>query len=253
MDELQARVARSMRKNKLKRKRGGLLLSESSLGTNETTNVDGYITNILPSSSSIPVAIDTSKLHVAPIKRFESDDSTKVIVDFTSGRTNSEYWDLGDANNNCEYCGALFWYNERLRSTYGSTRPKYSTCCLQEKIELPKMKKPPQLLIDLLSGKTPISNHFIKNIRSYNSIFSFTSLGGKIDNTPNMGTSPPIFKLHGQNYHLIGSLMPTEDQTPKFAQLYIYDTENEVANRINSVRSHGNSDALQANIVQNLK
>ncbi|KAL6498109.1 hypothetical protein OROGR_028506 [Orobanche gracilis] len=83
MDECQARVARSMRKNKLKRKR------ESSLGTNETTNVDGYITNILPSSSSIPVAIDTSKLHVAPIKRFESDDSSKVIADFTSGRTNS--------------------------------------------------------------------------------------------------------------------------------------------------------------------
>ncbi|KAL6586848.1 hypothetical protein OROMI_001836 [Orobanche minor] len=96
------------------------------------------------------------------------------------------------------------------------------------------MKKPPQLLVDLLSGKTPISNHFIKIIRSYNNMFAFTSLGGKIDSNPNMGTSPPIFKLHGQNYHLIGSLMPTEDQAPKFAQLYIYDTENEVANRINS-------------------
>ncbi|KAL6556938.1 hypothetical protein OROHE_006814 [Orobanche hederae] len=223
MDEFKAREARNMRKNKLKRKCGGTLPGELGLGTNKTAYIDGAITTIVPSSSSVPVAIDT------------------------------KYWDLGDADHKCEYCAALFWYNERLRSSYGSTRPKYSTCCLQGKIELPKMKKPPQLLLDLLSWKTPISNHFIKNIRSYNSMFAFTSLGGKIDSNPNMGTSPPIFKLHGQNYHLIGSLMPTEDQAPKFAQLYIYDTENEVANRINSVRSRGNSNGLQANIVQKLK
>ncbi|KAL6536772.1 hypothetical protein OROMI_026353 [Orobanche minor] len=248
MDEFKAREARNMRKNKLKRKRGGTLPGELDLGTNKTAYIDGGITTIVPSSSSVPVAINTSKLHTARIKRFKSNDCTGVLATFTS-----EYWDLGDADHKCEYCAALFWYNERLRSSYGSTRPKYSTCCLQGKIELPKMKKPPQLLLDLLSGKTPISNHFIKNIRSYNSMFAFTSLGGKIDSNPNMGTSPPIFKLHGQNYHLIGSLMPTEDQAPKFAQMYIYDTENDVANRINSVRSRGNSNGLQANIVQKLK
>ncbi|KAL6554152.1 hypothetical protein OROMI_019825 [Orobanche minor] len=279
MDEFKAREARNMRKNKLKRKRGGTLPGELDLGTNKTSYIDGDITTIVPSSSSVPVAVDTSKLHAARIKRFKSNACTGVLAAFTSGdvptppelqqslvvlqngdenlsyqhSNSTEYWDLGDADHKCEYCAALFWYNERLRSSYGSTRPKYSTCCLQGKIELPKMKKPPQLLLDLLSGKTPISNHFIKNIRSYNTMFAFTSLGGKIDSNPNMGTSPPIFKLHGQNYHLIGSLMPTEDQAPKFAQLYIYDTENEVANRINSVRSRGNSNGLQANIVQKLK
>ncbi|KAL6572326.1 hypothetical protein OROMI_013284 [Orobanche minor] len=287
MDESKAREARNNRANKLKRKREGKISGELSLETNENAYVDGGIATIISSSPSIPVAIDTSTLHAAQIKRFKSNACTGVIAGFTSCRTNAvfsdvptpselaqssdvvlangdgnlsyrhsnstEYWDLGDADHNCEYCAALFWYSERLRSSYGSTRPKYSTCCLQGKIRLPKMKKPPQLLVDLLSGKTPISNHFIKNIRSYNNMFAFTYLGGKIDSNPNMGTSPPIFKLHGQNYHLIGSLMPTEDQAPKFAQLYIYDTENEVANRINSVRSRGSSNGLQADIVQKLK
>lgn len=107
---------------------------------------------------------------------------------------------------------------------------------MQGKITLPNMKNPPQLLEELLSGDTPKSKHFIKNLRSYNSMFAFTSMGGKIDHSPNAGNSPPIFKLHGQNYHLIGSLLPADGGCPKFAQLYIYDTENEVSNRINVVR-----------------
>ncbi|KAL6562951.1 hypothetical protein OROHE_005538 [Orobanche hederae] len=60
MDELKAREARKMRKNKLDRKRGGTLQGGLSLGTNEPAYIDGGITIIVPSSSSIPVAIDTS-------------------------------------------------------------------------------------------------------------------------------------------------------------------------------------------------
>ncbi|KAL6549932.1 hypothetical protein OROMI_020420 [Orobanche minor] len=177
MDEFKAREARNMRKNKLKRKRGGTLPGELDLGTNKTAYIDGGITTIVPSSSSVPVAIDTSKLHAARIKRFQSNACNGVLAAFTSDEVptspeiqqslvalqngdenlsyqhsnSTEYWDLGDADHKCEYCAALFWYNERLRSSYRPTRPKYSTCCLQGKIELPKMKKPPQLLLDLLS------------------------------------------------------------------------------------------------------
>ncbi|KAF7835310.1 uncharacterized protein G2W53_010169 [Senna tora] len=32
--------------------------------------------------------------------------------------------------------------------------------------------------------------------------------------------------------HLLGSLLPIDDEPPKFSQLYIYDTDNEVSNRI---------------------
>ena len=48
-------------------------------------------------------------------------------------------------------------------------------------------------------------------------------------------------------YHLIGSLLPEEGQVPRFAQLYIYDTENEVRNRLNLMQD------LDATILQNLQ
>ncbi|KAL4288061.1 hypothetical protein AHAS_Ahas19G0248500 [Arachis hypogaea] len=61
---------------------------------------------------------------------------------------------------------------------------------------------------------------------------------GKIDHGVNNGTAPPIYKLGGQNYHSIGSLLPPDSLRPTFAQLYIYDTENEIDNRIGTLRSN---------------
>lgn len=107
---------------------------------------------------------------------------------------------------------------------------------MKGKVQLSAMMNPPKVLHDLIYGMSDKSKHFLENIRSYNNMFCFTSMGGKIDSSTNNGNSPPVFKLHGQNYHLLGSLMPVEGTTPKFAQLYIYDTENEIANRIKSVR-----------------
>lgn len=105
------------------------------------------------------------------------------------------------------------------------------------KTRLPNVQSPPPLLNNLLLNKHPMSKHFIENIRAYNLMFSFTSMGGKIDSEVNKGRGPYIFKMGGQNHHLIGSLLPMSGSSPKFSQLYIYDTENEVSNRINALRS----------------
>ena len=67
-------------------------------------------------------------------------------------------------------------------------------------------------------------------------MFAFTSIRGKIDISINQGEGPPQFILHGQNFHKIGFLVPSNGQHPKFSQLYIYDTENEISNRINPFR-----------------
>jgi hypothetical protein len=66
-------------------------------------------------------------------------------------------------------------------------------------------------------------------------MFAFTSIGGKIDTSNNDGGGPPTFVMNGENYHQIGSLLPLPGNQPKFAQLYIYDTENEVSNRMSAV------------------
>ncbi|XLU27983.1 hypothetical protein S245_064049, partial [Arachis hypogaea] len=58
---------------------------------------------------------------------------------------------------------------------------------------------------------------------------------GKVQRSINQSRGPPTFILHGQNYHLMGSLLPSNGGIAKFAQLYIYDTQNEIQNRIAAV------------------
>ncbi|XP_019171191.1 PREDICTED: uncharacterized protein LOC109166756 [Ipomoea nil] len=74
-------------------------------------------------------------------------------------------------------------------------------------------------------------------------------MGGRVDRTVNKGGGPPVFRLNGQNYHLMGSLLPQEGKPPHFAQLYIYDTNNEQINRINAVREGCNQDDIHIDIV----
>jgi len=45
-----------------------------------------------------------------------------------------------------------------------------------------------------------------------------------------------MFLMNGENFYHIGSLVPNPGMPPKFAQMYIYDIENEIRNRIFVVR-----------------
>lgn len=67
-------------------------------------------------------------------------------------------------------------------------------------------------------------------------MFVFTYPGGKLDYKFNNGRGPPTIRIQGQYCHIIWSLLPTEGHPPKFAQLYIYDTESEVTNRMEGLR-----------------
>lgn len=143
---------------------------------------------------------------------------------------------MGDPIHYCENCSALFWFEERVNKRNVRGSPKYSTCCNQGKITLPPINQPPKQLLDLFFKFSEKRTHFLENIRSYNSMFCFTSMGGKIDNSINQGSAAPVFRMYGHNFHLIGSLLPPDGIKAKFAQLYIHDTENEINNRICSVR-----------------
>jgi hypothetical protein len=60
-------------------------------------------------------------------------------------------------------------------------------------------------------------------------------MGAHIDRSINDGRGPPVFKICGQIHHRIGSLLPPDGEPPKFIQLYVYDTSNEVLNRLRSL------------------
>ncbi|PWA50157.1 hypothetical protein CTI12_AA474270 [Artemisia annua] len=141
------------------------------------------------------------------------------------------YEDLGDCNERCRYCSAAFWHGERLK---GHRHATYHLCCGGGRVYIESEAEPPDYIRHLLSDAT-----FMQQIRAYNQMFAMTSFGANIDNTVNQGRGPYVFKVSGQVYHQIGSLCPTGDDKPCFLQLYIYDTQNEVQNRMDQFTSSG--------------
>ena len=131
----------------------------------------------------------------------------------------------------------MLWHSE---SMIGSTHPgdgSYSLCCGRGKVMLTnEIVNPPPLLLGLITGNDPKSKSFIDNIRRYNSMFAFTSIGAKQDNTVNQGYGPYCYRIQGENYHQMGTLLPKRGKPPVFTQLYIYDKASEIQNRMNCFR-----------------
>uniref|UniRef100_A0A0R0F7N8 Helitron helicase-like domain-containing protein n=1 Tax=Glycine max TaxID=3847 RepID=A0A0R0F7N8_SOYBN len=86
-------------------------------------------------------------------------------------------------------------------------------------------------------------------MRTYNMMFVFTSAGIKFDKSINHSRGLPTIRIQGQPCHRIGSMLPMPGKEPKFAQVYIFDTENEVQNRINAISPHNQ---IQGHIVSQL-
>src|SRR6266508_3570024 len=77
--------------------------------------------------------------------------------------------------------------------------------------------------------------------------------GQIFDRSINDGHGPPVFKFCGQVHHCIGSLLPPDGSPPKFIQLYIYDTTNEVSNRLKALNpSDRSSEPLDPSIIESL-
>nr|GEV90231.1 hypothetical protein [Tanacetum cinerariifolium] len=179
------------------------------LSSDETTNTSRRSTNKGKSVANF----DISRMNLNNL----DEDANDLGIDDMFYGTSIEYLDHRDPTVTCGACGAVF------------------------KVMLLKCKDAPQALLDLYRNNDSISKNFLKNIRTYNMMFSFTSMGGKFDHSINRGNARYCFRLYGQNYHNYGSLLPLESSTPKFAQLYIYDTENEVQNRISGLRRQSDS------------
>lgn len=126
---------------------------------------------------------------------------------------------IGKMDNLCLHCHALKFKKEPP-----------GMCCSSGKVILSSINEPPEPLQSLVSGTTPLSKHFLENIRKYNSCFQMTSFGATqiSDNNGFM----PTFKVQGQIYHQIGSLLPMPEEDSKFLQIYFMgDKEKEIDRR----------------------
>ncbi|GJW16856.1 hypothetical protein Tco_0024292 [Tanacetum coccineum] len=146
----------------------------------------------------------------------------------------------------CEHCyGARFWYVKHIKDSPNNARPKYHRCCMAGRVVIRTYQIYPEYIQLLLRD-----HHFLENIRAYNQMFIMTSLGAHVGESINIGRGPYVFKILGQLYHWIGSLCPADGEPPRFLQLYIYDTDNEVDNRMHHFG--GENSGLCRDIVEGL-
>ncbi|XP_061395554.1 uncharacterized protein LOC133331174, partial [Musca vetustissima] len=120
---------------------------------------------------------------------------------------------IGSMNNVCRHCNAYKYKHE----TPGM-------CCSNGKIVLPQLLPPPQPLLSLMTGSHLDSQHFLSNIRKYNSAFQMTSFGATNVIRENF---MPTFRVQGQIYHRMGSLLPIPNEDPKFLQIYFMGQADE--------------------------
>ena len=113
----------------------------------------------------------------------------------------------------CPYCKAYRWTSELT-----------SICCKNGKISLPEIQNPPETIVNLYK-----SNSFLEKLVWYNNALALTSLGCSEVRYPGFN---PIFKIQGKLYHSIGSLLPKEGHAPRYAQIYLYDTDHQIQHRL---------------------
>lgn len=122
---------------------------------------------------------------------------------------------LGTMSHKCQYCNALKWKEEAP-----------GMCCSAGKVQLPPFEPLPEPLYSLVMGSHPEHVHFMNRVRKYNGCFNMTSFGAKQVLRDGL---IPTFKVQGQVYHLVGSLLPAPQQEAQFLQIYfVGEDEREV-------------------------
>jgi hypothetical protein len=131
---------------------------------------------------------------------------------------------IGRMNEECSYCNALKWPGEAP-----------GMCCSVGKVNLLPLNPPPEPLESLMSGLTSRSKHFLESMRKYNSCLQMTSFGAS-----NEVCEPgfmPTFKIQGQVYHRLGSLLPAPNTNHQFLQIYFMGDEQRQAEQRSSIFS----------------
>ena len=137
---------------------------------------------------------------------------------------------LGDMHNRCPHCAARYFQQEC------TTRGVFTKCCFQGKVTLPVIAVPPHNIVELFSGDTAHSRHFLENIRHYNAAMSMASWNATLNEYA--GRGPRVVTSHGQAYHLTAAQEAPQGQPPQYAQLYILDTNDAMQQRINDPRNY---------------
>ncbi|KAK3894468.1 hypothetical protein Pcinc_001774 [Petrolisthes cinctipes] len=125
---------------------------------------------------------------------------------------------IGRMDNICMHCQAKKWPGEAP-----------GLCCTGGKVVLDAIQNPPDVLKNLLTENSPQGKQFRSKLWKYNAAFMMTSFGAD-KNLTDYGFFS-TFKIQGQCYHKIGSLLPLPGEEPKYVQVYFINTSKEEADR----------------------
>ncbi|KAL2938245.1 Autophagic-related protein 16.1 [Bienertia sinuspersici] len=137
----------------------------------------------------------------------------------------------------CPHCQALLFSCESSE-----------LCCLSGKVKIPEFPQSSALL-DLYSDQGEVGDHFRLNIRKYNHVFAFTSMGVVLDDElANARQGVYTFVLKAQFIIASVDFLPLNpDDLPRFLQMYIYDTEHENDHRM------AENTSLRVDIIDRIK
>ena len=156
-------------------------------------------------------------------------DDLNSAFSYDASRSYSKISYIGNMDKDCVNCNAYKFKGERP-----------SLCCLNGKINISTLQKPPNEIFNLLTTEDRRAKHFQENIRLYNSAYSMTSFGANIVRTQGFN---PTFTIQRQVYHRIGSLLPLNTE-PQFLQIYFVDHKEQIRLRKKHLPSL-NEDTLQ--------
>ena len=136
---------------------------------------------------------------------------------------------IGKMDQECPHCGALLF-----KSELSASPNKWNLCCKNGKIKLNHPHNPPADLYRLFTSSTPLAKYFQDNIILINSALSLSSSQIYRKELPfSSRRAPPTFIVSGQVYHTIPLLVPEGQSAPKQAQIYTWDPQQELDNRLN--------------------
>ncbi|KAL6509985.1 hypothetical protein OROHE_020602 [Orobanche hederae] len=191
--------------------------------------------------------------HIRTAKKNPQSSSSRVCsTDIFLQGVPVAYHNLGPPSYQFRSYHANMWYEERNDKSKRAVNPTFSFCCQEGKVLLSRFSEAPPPLNRLLDYNDPTTSRFRDQIRVYNSMFCFTSFGARIDHSINTGRGLYIFKINGQNYHRIRSPLPKQGAQPRYAQLYFFDTQNEVRNRMSAFMDKETGEGVDENIVTSL-
>lgn len=164
-------------------------------------------------------------------KRQERERRRKGLTFDALNIIEAEEFTVGDMDDNCIHCGAQYFEGEFVKD---NPEGVYNSCCLKGRL---KMDNPfesfPHELRRLFEKKFGhgFDQNFHNCIRQFNSALAVGSLKAQTVNFDKYG--PFCYKIHGQIYHTVNlALHPDEHESPSFAQLFIVDTAEATAHRM---------------------